>query len=105
MGAAAVKSEQAETRAQRRKHAKGHGMVRYMKGLRRGSSSGQRDGVVGRNGLISTRDVHHSSSVFTSFLVIEDVRPGFSSIRYGLRIGLVRKWKSSFPPEVSDPVG
>ena len=66
MGVAAVKSEQAETRVQRRKHAKSHGMVLY-EGLRRGSSSGQRDGVVGRNGLISTRDVHHSSTVLLPF--------------------------------------
>jgi hypothetical protein len=43
VGVAAVKSEQAETRAQRRKHAKNHGME--YEGLRRGSSSGQRDGM------------------------------------------------------------
>jgi hypothetical protein len=43
VGVAAVKREQAETRAQRRKHAKSHGME--YEGLRRGSSSGQRDGV------------------------------------------------------------
>jgi hypothetical protein len=74
VGVAAVKSEEAETRAQRRKHAKSHGME--YEGLRRGLSSGQRDGVgvVGRNGLISIRDVHHSSSSFTSLLAIEDVR-------------------------------
>jgi hypothetical protein len=44
VGVAAVKSEQAETRAQRRKHAKSHGME--YEGLRRGSSSGQRDSLV-----------------------------------------------------------
>lgn len=63
MDVAAVKSEQAETRAQRRKHTKSHGMG--YEGLRRGSPSGQRDGVEvwEINGLITIRDVHHSSSV------------------------------------------
>jgi hypothetical protein len=45
VGVAAVKGEQAETRAQRRKNAKSHG-IEY-EGLRRGSSSsGQRVRVV-----------------------------------------------------------
>ena len=65
MGVAAVKSEQAETRAQRRKHAKSHGMEYEV--LRRGSSSGksgQCDGVVlwEETDSISIGDVHHSSS-------------------------------------------
>jgi len=66
VGVPAVKGEQAETRAQRRKHAKSHGMEYEV--LRRGSSSGQRDwGVVGRHGLISIRDVHHSSPVLLPY--------------------------------------
>jgi hypothetical protein len=58
VGVAAVKGEQAETRAQRRKHAKSHG-TEY-EGLRRGSSSGdpgQRDGE--ETDSFSIRAVHY----------------------------------------------
>ncbi len=60
MGVPAVKGEQAETRAKRRKHAKSHGMEYDCAAGHRRASEIEWD--VGRNGLISIRDVHHSGS-------------------------------------------
>lgn len=103
MGVAAVKSEQAETRAQRRKHAKSHGMG--YEGLRRGSSSDQRGGVELWEETGSFRFATCIFQVQFHFLAgYRGMCVGFS-IRYGLRVGLVRKWKLLFPPEVSDGVG